>query len=102
MENAKFNKPLETQTSQCISVGLWGWSGDGETLGVTVAFQNAIFIPSPSLTKDYAHWDIVVPLSYGRSIEAQDGRYRSLIFGDNLTDVVIMELLMARVLYGER
>ncbi|CAN4101915.1 unnamed protein product [Withania somnifera] len=41
-------------------------------------------------SKDYAHWDIVDTLpSYGRGIEAQDGRYRSLFFGNNLTDVVI-------------
>lgn len=41
-------------------------------------------------SQDYAYWDIVDPLpSYGRGIEAQDGRYRSLIFGSNLTDVVI-------------
>ncbi|KAH0660358.1 hypothetical protein KY289_029106 [Solanum tuberosum] len=41
-------------------------------------------------SKDYGHWDIVEALpSYGGGIEAQGGRYRSLIFGDNLTDVVI-------------
>ncbi|KAK6785788.1 hypothetical protein RDI58_014313 [Solanum bulbocastanum] len=41
-------------------------------------------------SKDYAHWDIVEALpSYSGGIEAQGGRYRSLIFGDNLTDVVI-------------
>ncbi|KAL3364924.1 hypothetical protein AABB24_010196 [Solanum stoloniferum] len=41
-------------------------------------------------SKDYAHWDIVEALpSYGGGIQAQGGRYRSLIFGDNLTDVVI-------------
>ncbi|XP_060174690.1 probable polygalacturonase isoform X2 [Lycium barbarum] len=41
-------------------------------------------------SQDYAHWDIVEALpSYGRGIEAPDGRYRSLISGINLTDVVI-------------
>ncbi|XP_059297997.1 probable polygalacturonase isoform X1 [Lycium ferocissimum] len=41
-------------------------------------------------SQDYAHWDIVEALpSYGRGIEAPDGRYRSLISGNNLTDVVI-------------
>lgn len=40
--------------------------------------------------QDYAHWDVVEALpSYGRGIEAQYGRYRSLITGNNLTDVVI-------------
>ncbi|XP_016555616.1 probable polygalacturonase isoform X1 [Capsicum annuum] len=41
-------------------------------------------------SKDYSHWDIIEALpSYGRGSEAQSGRYRSLIFGNNLTDVVI-------------
>ncbi|XP_009624502.2 probable polygalacturonase [Nicotiana tomentosiformis] len=41
-------------------------------------------------SEDYAHWDVVEALpSYGRGIEAQYGRYRSLIAGNNLTDVVI-------------
>ncbi|CAN4113629.1 unnamed protein product [Withania somnifera] len=41
-------------------------------------------------SKDYAHWDILEALpSYGQGIEAHGGRYRSLIFGSNLTDVVV-------------
>ncbi|TMW97804.1 hypothetical protein EJD97_004955 [Solanum chilense] len=41
-------------------------------------------------SEDFDHWDVVEALpSYGRSIEAQYGRYRSLISGNNLTDVVI-------------
>ncbi|XP_027118189.1 probable polygalacturonase isoform X3 [Coffea arabica] len=41
-------------------------------------------------SQDYTHWDIVDPLpSYGRAIEVSGGRYRSLISGNNLTDVVI-------------
>lgn len=37
--------------------------------------------------QDYAHWDIVKPLpSYGRGT---GWRYRSLINGHNLSDVVI-------------
>lgn len=41
-------------------------------------------------SEDYSHWDIVDPLpSYGRSIEVTGGRYRSLITGTNVTDVVI-------------
>ncbi|KAL3517406.1 hypothetical protein ACH5RR_019995 [Cinchona calisaya] len=41
-------------------------------------------------SQEYTHWDIVEPLpSYGRGIEVPGGRYRSLISGNNLTDVVI-------------
>ncbi|KAF5455309.1 hypothetical protein F2P56_024903 [Juglans regia] len=41
-------------------------------------------------SQDYIHWDIVDPLpSYGRGIEFPGGRYRSLINGQNLNDVVI-------------
>ena len=44
-----------------------------------------IYISLVSL-QDYSHWDIVDFLpSYGRGI----GRYRSLIYGQNLSDVVI-------------
>ncbi|CAN4091380.1 unnamed protein product [Withania somnifera] len=41
-------------------------------------------------SEDFPHWDVVEALpSYGRGIEAQYGRYRSLISGNNLIDVVI-------------
>ncbi|CAH2049400.1 unnamed protein product [Thlaspi arvense] len=41
-------------------------------------------------SEDYSHWGIVEPLpSYGRGIELPGARYRSLITGYNLTDVVI-------------
>ncbi|XP_019163792.1 PREDICTED: probable polygalacturonase isoform X1 [Ipomoea nil] len=41
-------------------------------------------------SEDYSHWEVVGPLpSYGRSIEVPGGRYRSLITGSNVTDVVI-------------
>lgn len=41
-------------------------------------------------SQDYFNWDIVEPLpSYGRGIELPGGRYRSLITGNKLTDVVI-------------
>ncbi|KAA8549125.1 hypothetical protein F0562_000809 [Nyssa sinensis] len=41
-------------------------------------------------SQEYFHWEVVEPLlSYGRGIELQGGRYRSLIMGHNLTDVVI-------------
>lgn len=42
------------------------------------------------LVKDPSHWDIVEPLpSYGRGIELPGGRYRSLVNGYMLRDVVI-------------
>ncbi|XP_047334892.1 probable polygalacturonase [Impatiens glandulifera] len=41
-------------------------------------------------TQDYSHWEIEEPLpSYGRGIELPGRRYRGLITGYNLTDVVI-------------
>ncbi|KAL0370638.1 UNVERIFIED_CONTAM: putative polygalacturonase [Sesamum angustifolium] len=41
-------------------------------------------------SQDYIHWDVVEPLpSYGRGLEVPGRRYRSLISGQNLTDVVI-------------
>ncbi|CAI9781090.1 unnamed protein product [Fraxinus pennsylvanica] len=41
-------------------------------------------------SQDYNHWDVVDPLpSYGRGTELPGRRYRSLITGRDLTDVVI-------------
>ncbi|KAL3849731.1 hypothetical protein ACJIZ3_011613 [Penstemon smallii] len=41
-------------------------------------------------SQDFSHWDVVEPLpSYGRGLEVPGRRYRSLISGQNLTDVVI-------------
>ncbi|PIM98479.1 hypothetical protein CDL12_29040 [Handroanthus impetiginosus] len=41
-------------------------------------------------SQDYSYWDVVDPLpSYGRGLEVPGRRYRSLISGQNLTDVVI-------------
>ncbi|KAK4407946.1 putative polygalacturonase [Sesamum angolense] len=41
-------------------------------------------------SQDYIHWDVVEPLpSYGQGLEVPGRRYRSLISGQNLTDVVI-------------
>ncbi|XP_047966430.1 probable polygalacturonase isoform X1 [Salvia hispanica] len=41
-------------------------------------------------SQDYSHWDVVEPLpSYGQGLEVPGQRYRSLISGQNLTDVVI-------------
>ncbi|KAG6422316.1 hypothetical protein SASPL_118884 [Salvia splendens] len=40
--------------------------------------------------QDYSHWDVVESLpSYGQGLEVPGQRYRSLISGQNLTDVVI-------------
>uniref|UniRef100_A0A2N9IB85 Pectate lyase superfamily protein domain-containing protein n=1 Tax=Fagus sylvatica TaxID=28930 RepID=A0A2N9IB85_FAGSY len=42
------------------------------------------------VSENYIHWDIVDPLpSYGQGGEFPGGRYRSLINGHNLSDVVI-------------
>lgn len=42
------------------------------------------------LVQDYTHWEVVEPLpSYGRGIDLPGWRYRSLINGDDLHDVVI-------------
>ncbi|CAO2838756.1 unnamed protein product [Amaranthus hypochondriacus] len=48
--------------------------------------KDAILIAS----KDESEWPVLPPLpSYGKGRDAPDGRYASLIFGTNLTDVVI-------------
>lgn len=40
--------------------------------------------------QDSLHWDVIDPLpSYGRGLELPGKRYRSLISGQNLTDVVV-------------
>lgn len=49
-----------------------------------------------SLQQDPSHWELVNPLpSYGRGIEVPGKRYRSLINGYNLQDVVITGLLLS-------
>ncbi|KAI4349697.1 hypothetical protein L6164_010259 [Bauhinia variegata] len=41
-------------------------------------------------SRDFEHWGILDALpSYGRGIDVPSGRYRSLIYGQNLSDVVI-------------
>lgn len=41
-------------------------------------------------SQDYKHWDVVDPLpSYGQGQDMPGRRYRSLVIGQNLTDVVI-------------
>ncbi|XP_010465709.1 PREDICTED: probable polygalacturonase [Camelina sativa] len=48
--------------------------------------KGATILASP----DPSHWDVVSPLpSYGRGVELPGKRYRSLINGDNLIDVII-------------
>ena len=40
--------------------------------------------------QDEGDWPVIDPLpSYGRGRDAQGGRFSSLIFGTNLTDVII-------------
>ena len=40
--------------------------------------------------QDFGHWITADPLpSYGRGIDVPGGRYRSLINGQNLSDVII-------------
>ncbi|KAK1259231.1 putative polygalacturonase [Acorus gramineus] len=48
--------------------------------------RDAVILGSP----DMNDWPIIDPLpSYGRGRDAPGGRYSPLIFGSNLTDVVI-------------
>ncbi|TVU43890.1 hypothetical protein EJB05_03310 [Eragrostis curvula] len=48
--------------------------------------KDAVIIGSP----DSSHWPVIDPLpSYGRGRELPGNRHRSLIFGSNLTDVII-------------
>ncbi|RVW99147.1 putative polygalacturonase [Vitis vinifera] len=101
-----------------VSILEFGAVGDGKTLN-TIAFQNAIFYlksfadkvalsfmchqgsgllevsisratSHSSWKEDPSHWEVIEPLpSYGRGIELPGGRYRSLINGYMLRDVVI-------------
>ncbi|KAL0435924.1 UNVERIFIED_CONTAM: putative polygalacturonase [Sesamum radiatum] len=60
---------------------------------ITLTSHLTLFLEKDAVilgSQDYSHWDIVDPLpSYGRGIEVPGRRYRSLISGTNLTDVVI-------------
>ena len=59
------------------------WNANFALENVTCAFCFISF-------QDYAHWTAMDPLpSYGRGIDVPSGRYRSLIYGQNLSDVVI-------------
>jgi hypothetical protein len=55
-----------------------------------VIFVSLGFSHTLSFVKDPSHWEVVDPLpSYGRGIDLPGGRYRSLINGYMLHDVVI-------------
>ncbi|KAK4339313.1 hypothetical protein RND71_040775 [Anisodus tanguticus] len=77
------------------SIQEFGGVGDGKTLN-TKAFQkavnqlmhqmDAVLLASQELNQ----WPVIDPLpSYGHGRDAPGGRYISLIFGANLTDVII-------------
>ncbi|KAK6941034.1 Glycoside hydrolase, family 28, partial [Dillenia turbinata] len=70
-----------------VPAGRWLTGSFNLTSHLTLFLErDAIILGS----QDYNHWDIVEPLpSYGRGIELPGRRYRSLITGSNLTDVVI-------------
>ncbi|XP_042504818.1 probable polygalacturonase isoform X2 [Macadamia integrifolia] len=70
-----------------VPSGRWLTGSFNLTSHLTLFLERGAFILG---SQDAAHWDIIDPLpSYGRGIELPGGRYRSLITGYNLTDVVI-------------
>ncbi|KAJ4954744.1 hypothetical protein NE237_011527 [Protea cynaroides] len=70
-----------------VPSGRWLTGSFNLTSHLTLFLEKEAFILG---SQDSAHWDIIDPLpSYGRGIELPGGRYRSLIIGYNLTDVVI-------------
>lgn len=59
-------------------------------LTTSVIFVSLGFSHTLSFVKDPSHWEVADPLpSYGRGIDLPGGRYRSLINGYMLQDVVI-------------
>ncbi|KAH6756666.1 Pectin lyase-like superfamily protein [Perilla frutescens var. hirtella] len=60
---------------------------------ITLTSHLTLFLEKDAVilgSQDYAHWDVIDPLpSYGRGLEVPGRRYRSLISGQNLTDVVV-------------
>ncbi|KAK3194183.1 hypothetical protein Dsin_025493 [Dipteronia sinensis] len=70
-----------------VPTGKWLTGSFNLTSHLTLFLErDAIILGS----QDYVHWEVVEPLpSYGPGIESTGGRYRSLINGHNLTDVVI-------------
>ncbi|PQQ14372.1 putative polygalacturonase isoform X1 [Prunus yedoensis var. nudiflora] len=94
------NKKSLDPRPHSVSLLEFGAVGDGKTLntlGLTGSFNLTshltLFLEAGAIilgSQDYAHWDIVKPLpSYGRGIDLPGWRYRSLINGHNLSDVVI-------------
>jgi hypothetical protein len=52
------------------------------------------------LSQNFEDWPVVDPLpSYGRGRELPGGRHRSLIYGSNLTDVIITGLYIQRITF---
>ncbi|KAL5791879.1 hypothetical protein ACOSP7_000473 [Xanthoceras sorbifolium] len=70
-----------------VPTGKWLTGSFNLTSHLTLFLErDAIILGS----QDYSHWEVVEPLpSYGPGIEPAGGRYRSLINGHNLIDVVI-------------
>ncbi|KAG6412565.1 hypothetical protein SASPL_125247 [Salvia splendens] len=60
---------------------------------ITLTSHLTLFLEKDAVilgSQDIMHWDVVDPLpSYGRGLEVPGRRYRSLIYGQNLTDVVV-------------
>ncbi|XP_057790430.1 probable polygalacturonase isoform X1 [Salvia miltiorrhiza] len=60
---------------------------------ITLTSRLTLFLEKDAVilgSQDVLHWDVVDPLpSYGRGLEVPGRRYRSLINGQNLTDVVV-------------
>lgn len=60
---------------------------------ITLTSHLTLFLEKDAVilgSQDYVHWDVIDPLpSYGRGLEVPGRRYRSLISGQNLTDVVV-------------
>lgn len=70
-----------------VPPGKWLTGSFNLTSHLTLFLEKGAFILG---SQDPSHWDIVEPLpSYGRGIELPGGRYRSLINGYKLRDVVI-------------
>ncbi|XP_043720533.1 probable polygalacturonase isoform X2 [Telopea speciosissima] len=70
-----------------VPSGRWLTGSFNLTSHLTLFLERGAFILG---SQNAAHWDIIDPLpSYGRGVELPGGRYRSLITGYNLTDVVI-------------
>ncbi|KAG8389526.1 hypothetical protein BUALT_Bualt02G0238500 [Buddleja alternifolia] len=63
------------------------------TACITLTSHLTLFLEKDAIilgSQDFSHWEVVDPLpSYGRGLEVPGRRYRSLISGQNLTDVVI-------------